>query len=115
MSKINLNNIKYIFFDLDGTLLTKDKLITDEVTNKIRELSKNHQVIINTGRPWYMAQKFYKQLDLKTPFLGLNGALVYDFESKKVLYQNPMSMETSLKLLNLILKYEIAFLIYLDD
>ncbi|MCE6115494.1 HAD family hydrolase [Mycoplasmopsis agalactiae] len=115
MSKINLNNIKYIFFDLDGTLLTKDKLITNEVINKIKELSKNHQVIINTGRPWYMAQKFYKQLDLKTPFLGLNGALVYDFESKKVLYQNPMSMETSLKLLNLILKYEIAFLIYLDD
>ncbi|TKA59641.1 hypothetical protein MBOVa_0650 [Mycoplasmopsis bovis 8790] len=115
MNKINLNDIKYIFFDLDGTLLTKDKEITKEVTAKIKELSKTHQVVLNTGRPWYMAQKFYKQLDLKTPFLGLNGALVYDFENKKVLYQNPMSMANSLKLLNLILKYNIAFLIYLDD
>lgn len=38
MNKINLNDIKYIFFDLDGTLLTKDKEITKEVTAKIKEL-----------------------------------------------------------------------------
>ncbi len=115
MNKINLNDIKYIFFDLDGTLLTKDKEITKEVTAKIKELNKTHQVVLNTGRPWYMAQKFYKQLDLKTPFLGLNGALIYDFQDKKVLYKNPINIETSLKLLNLFLKYNIAFLIYLDE
>lgn len=52
MNKINLNDIKYIFFDLDGTLLTKDKEITKEVTAKIKELNKTHQVVLNTGRPW---------------------------------------------------------------
>lgn len=42
MSKINFDNIKYIFFDFDGILLIKDKLIIDEVINKIKELSKNY-------------------------------------------------------------------------
>ncbi|WP_029513393.1 HAD family hydrolase [Mycoplasmopsis primatum] len=112
--KIELDKIKYIFLDLDGTVLNKSKKIGLETENKIKELSKTHQVIFNTGRSWYLCQRFHQQLGLNTPILGLNGALIYDWKNKKVLYSKHMSMEISQKILDIILQYNINFYMYFD-
>ncbi|MBZ4203584.1 HAD family hydrolase [Mycoplasma tauri] len=112
--KVKLNQIKYLFFDMDGTLLNKEKKINESVVQKIKELSKNHKVIINTGRSWYLCQRFHQQLGLDTPILGLNGALLYDWKKKEVFYSKPISLEISQKILSIVLQYNINLYMYFD-
>lgn len=71
---------KYLFVvDLDGTLLTHDKKISDytkDIFNKARELG--HKIVIATGRPPRTASIFYDELNLDTPLICCNGAFVYN-------------------------------------
>lgn len=69
---------KIIAVDLDGTLLNADSQISDytvQVIQKVREAG--HIVLIATGRPYRMADKFYDQLQLDTPMINFNGSLTH--------------------------------------
>ncbi len=67
-----------IVLDLDGTLLTDEKKISE---NTMRTLFKakeaGHQVMIATGRPFRASQLYYNELRLTTPIVNFNGALVH--------------------------------------
>ncbi len=67
-----------IVLDLDGTLLTDQKIITDKTANTLMEAkSKGHHVMIATGRPYRATEPYYKQLGLTTPVVNFNGAFVH--------------------------------------
>ena len=69
---------KIIALDLDGTLLNNESQLTDKTKEVIQRLSsKGHQVIITTGRPFRMAEEYYRQLKLETPMINFNGSLVH--------------------------------------
>ncbi len=38
---------------------------------------KGHHVIITTGRPYRMAEDFYRELELHTPMINFNGSLTH--------------------------------------
>ncbi|KXH79770.1 Cof-type HAD-IIB family hydrolase [Sporosarcina sp. HYO08] len=67
-----------IVLDLDGTLLTDEKKITEK-TEKTLKLAqeKGHHIMIATGRPFRTSEPFYRQLELKTPIVNFNGAFVH--------------------------------------
>lgn len=68
---------KMIGIDLDGTLLTTNKTITDFTKQTLSEVTKyNNKVVIATGRSYIGAIKYYEQLKLKTPLITLNGAQI---------------------------------------
>ena len=87
-----------ISLDLDGTLLTSENKIT-EYTQKVlkRAQEQGHKVMIASGRAPRAIMKFYNQLNLDTPFICYNGAMVcdpqdlnykssvYKFEKEKIL------------------------------
>lgn len=74
---------KIIALDLDGTLLHKDNTISDYTVKTIKEVQeKGHQVVIATGRPYRMALKYYRQLELSTPMISFNGSLTHLPEKK---------------------------------
>lgn len=64
--------------DLDGSLLTDDKMITDR-TQKALNMARQqgHIVVISTGRPYRASKVFYDLLQLDTPIVNFNGALVH--------------------------------------
>ncbi len=67
-----------IALDLDGTLLTNEKLIsprTKLALNKMKEAG--HQLVISTGRPYRASKQYYAELDLTTPIVNFNGAHVH--------------------------------------
>lgn len=67
-----------IALDLDGTLLTDDKIITERTLNAIKQLKKaGHEIVISTGRPYRASQLYYQQLELTTPIVNFNGAYVH--------------------------------------
>ncbi|MGN7477085.1 Cof-type HAD-IIB family hydrolase [Solibacillus silvestris] len=71
-------NEHLIVLDLDGTLLTDDKTIsslTKETLFKAKQAG--HQVMIATGRPYRASQLYYNELNLTTPIVNFNGALIH--------------------------------------
>jgi 5-amino-6-(5-phospho-D-ribitylamino)uracil phosphatase len=65
-----------IALDLDGTLLTSNKTIDRQTAAYLRKLSKQHVIVLATGRPFRSAKKYYDQLQLTTPIVCYNGAFV---------------------------------------
>ena len=51
---------KIIAVDLDGTLLNSDSQISDFTKKTIKKVvEKGHQVIITTGRPYRMSNRYF--------------------------------------------------------
>lgn len=69
---------KLIAIDLDGTTLNGASAISDKTAAVLNKATQaGHLVTIATGRPYRMSQQFYQQLQLKTPMINFNGALVH--------------------------------------
>ncbi|GAB2026148.1 HAD family hydrolase [Lactovum odontotermitis] len=72
------SNSKMIALDLDGTTLRDDgKTVSDFTIETIKKVEAlGHTVVIATGRPYRLAIDIYRQLDMHTPMVNFNGALV---------------------------------------
>lgn len=90
-----------IALDLDGTLLSDKKDISEKNRNVIHKaIEEGHIVVIATGRPHRASIAYYRQLNLDTPMVNFNGALIHHPTVKKwdVLH-NPMSKRTALRII----------------
>lgn len=66
-----------IALDLDGTTLYDWQTLNAETMKTIKKVKAlGHIVVIATGRPYRSAKKFYDLLELDTPIINYNGALV---------------------------------------
>ncbi|MBC5636681.1 Cof-type HAD-IIB family hydrolase [Ornithinibacillus hominis] len=89
-----------IALDLDGTLLSDNKVISEKNKKVIsKAMADGHIVVIATGRPHRASIQYYHELGLKTPMVNFNGALIHHPEDKKwdVLH-NPMPKRTALSI-----------------
>lgn len=67
-----------IALDLDGTLLTDNKIISARTKKTIEKAKEQgHIVVISTGRPFRASHAYYKELNLNTPIVNFNGAYVH--------------------------------------
>lgn len=108
-------NLKFIF-DLDGTLLTSDKVLTTETIKQIHLLqAQNHLVFIATGRPYYMNKEIIELLNIQTPIISANGAAIYDPKTEKIIYSNTFSQKDAEQITLILEKYQIDFLAYALD
>jgi 5-amino-6-(5-phospho-D-ribitylamino)uracil phosphatase len=86
-----------IAVDLDGTLLTDEKIITERTKNVLQSLiADGHHIVIATGRPYRASKQYYHELNLKTPIVNFNGAFVH--HPKDVswgTYHSPMKLDTA--------------------
>lgn len=72
-----------IVLDLDGTLLTDNQTISEKTKNTlIKAKEAGHQVMIATGRPFRASELYYKELNLTTPIVNFNGALIHHPKNK---------------------------------
>lgn len=82
---------RLIVSDLDGTLLRDDHTLSEYTKEVIRQVSeKGIEFILATGRIYGGAKKYARQLNLNTPILACNGALIKEADGKLV-YGNPLS------------------------
>ena len=67
-----------IVLDLDGTLLTDEKVISEKTKKTLLQAKDaGHEIMIATGRPYRSSEMYYKQLGLQTPIVNFNGAFVH--------------------------------------
>ena len=69
---------KYLIaLDLDGTLLSDWATISLKTKEYLKSLTEEgHTIVIATGRPYRSSQRFYDELELKTPIINYNGGLI---------------------------------------
>lgn len=110
-------SFKNIVFDLDGTLLDKNKNILESSNKILNQLktSTDKKLIIATGRPWYFTKKYIKLVQPDFPIVSCNGSLIYDYKNKKVIYINPIEKNVAKSIFEILKKEEITFLIYSDQ
>lgn len=99
-------NIKLIATDLDGTLLTSDKKLTER--NK-EALKKAHEcgiyIVPSTGRPLAGIHDELKQLPFVRYSVIMNGAAVWDLFGNKVIYRCCFTVGQALALWDFAQKY----------
>jgi len=89
--------IHLVAIDLDGTLLNSAKEITD-VTEAILRAARqeaNVRIVLATARPPRSVMPYYRHLELDTPMINYNGALVYDPLDSRVILHRPLSLKTA--------------------
>ncbi|WLR51544.1 Cof-type HAD-IIB family hydrolase [Bacillus tianshenii] len=86
-----------IVLDLDGTLLTDEKLISKRTKQTLFEARKQgHVVMIATGRPYRASKMYYDQLELNTPIVNFNGAHIHHpLDNDWGNYHTTLSKETT--------------------
>ncbi len=88
---------KLIAIDCDNTLLDKKGNIPEENKRIIKILNqKGIEIIIATGRNDILVYDYIKELDIKAPVIGCNGASIRELRSGKILSITPIK-KTALK------------------
>ena len=81
--------IKLIAIDIDGTLLTPEKIISERVKKTLLKAKEaGIKIVLSTGRPLPGATEYLTALDLTNKgdyAITYNGALVQDTHSGEVL------------------------------
>jgi Cof subfamily protein (haloacid dehalogenase superfamily) len=93
---------KLIAVDMDGTLLNSDGKITEKTRDAIqRAIEKGVLFSICTGRPIQGVESFNSLLNLDSPFITYNGAMIVMGKSKEILFQQNLTAEAARKILNI--------------
>lgn len=95
---------KILFTDIDDTLLNKDKSISQENREAIRQLlEEGHYFVLVTGRPIATGKIVIKELGLTQPgcyMAAYNGAVIYDCAAGRILSENTLPMDVVKELID---------------
>ncbi len=104
--------IRLAVFDLDNTLLTPEKDITDRTAHALGTLKeKGVRVAIATGRTVALTRPFIERLALEGPMIFNNGALIED-EKDRILVERPLPEGPKRALVEYALAEGLPFVLY---
>jgi 5-amino-6-(5-phospho-D-ribitylamino)uracil phosphatase len=84
-----LENIDLVVFDLDGTLLNGDSEIGIKSIELVNELKKlGVRFTFATGRIHHSMIAYAKILDLKTPLISLDGAVIKSYPANETIFES---------------------------
>jgi len=85
-----------VALDLDGTLLTDDLQITERSHTAIRRArERGVAVLLASARPPRSMLRYHLELELDTPLVAYNGALVWDAEQGQPLFHEPLVLDAA--------------------
>lgn len=83
---------KIVFFDIDGTLVTKRNIIPESAKKAIDQLKKNDVIpVIATGRAPILIEEIRQELGIES-YIAMNGQLV--MHEGEVIFHNPIQKES---------------------
>lgn len=118
MSKNNIDfleirkNVKYLLFDLDGSLINDERVMDQkhsQLPTLLKQLNLDYSII--TGRPQYMMLKEINILKPTLPVVSVNGAIIID-TNNKILYERSLNQDVANQLLTDLLNYNLDFYLY---
>lgn len=107
--------VKMIGLDLDGTLLTDKKELTERTRKAINSaLEQGVVVLIATGRPWLGVPEELRKFPGMRYALTSNGARIIDIWENRVIEENLLSPQLAKKALEICGKYDTLQEVYFD-
>ena len=107
---------KLIATDLDGTLVTDDKNLTDRTIENVKKaLNKNVKIIISSARAFYRLERYIEELDLrreKQYTICFNGAMIVENITGEVLYSKKLDKQEVNELISLGKQLNIPIMLY---
>lgn len=102
--------IKLCAFDMDGTLLNDNGVISEDNKKALFEISQQGVgVVLSTGRADSFVKAYANQLDLDLPVISCNGAVIRVLKTGELLYSISMSVKACLKIVDICNAYHLHF------
>ncbi|GAB4560992.1 MAG: Cof-type HAD-IIB family hydrolase [Anaerolineae bacterium] len=101
--------------DLDGTLSSDGATVNEAVRRSLREAeAAGVRVILATGRPAASAIAFARELELRTPVICYQGAMICQPEDGSPLYERTMDIQVALDALRWGREHDRHLLLFAD-
>jgi len=111
-AKTPAKKISLLLSDVDGTLVTHDKVLTDRSVKAVRQLNDaGVKFAITSGRPPKGMQMLINPLHLTTPIAGFNGG-TFVLPDHTMLEEKTLSKTAVQKTIEIILKYDLDLWLY---
>lgn len=108
------NNIRLVIADVDGTLVTQDKVLTPRAIEAVRRLrDAGIAFSITSGRPPLGMQMFIEPLALTEPFAAFNGGVLVG-PDLSVMAQNFVRSDIARKVVEIIVGHGLDVWVYTD-
>lgn len=105
--------MKLIAIDLDGTLLSGNKVISKENAQAIRKCQEEgHVVAICTGRSIVDIESFLVEVDLQCPIIAENGAMIY--KDQKMMKRYPIQNAQAFEIVEYLEENRMYYQLYTD-
>jgi Cof subfamily protein (haloacid dehalogenase superfamily) len=107
--------IRLVIADVDGTLVTHDKVLTKRAAESVFKLrDAGTQFAVTSGRPPHGMAMLIDPLKLDEPLAAFNGGVVIQPDLKTVLRQNFLSPSAVKQAVQLIIEHKLDAWIYTD-
>ncbi len=107
---------KLVAVDLDGTMLNRYGIVTEETKKIIKEtIEKGTDVIIASGRPIDSIKTIAEEIGSKNYFIAGNGSLIYDIKKDEVIYEKFLDKQKILEIIDICENNSISYNIYTEE
>jgi Cof subfamily protein (haloacid dehalogenase superfamily) len=108
--------IKLVIADVDGTLVTHDKILTPRAIDSVMKLrAAGIQFAVTSGRPPRGMAMLIDPLKMDEPLAAFNGGVIIQPDLKTVLRQNVLPADVVKQVVQLILDHKLDVWIYTDS
>jgi Cof subfamily protein (haloacid dehalogenase superfamily) len=112
----NGTGITLIALDLDGTIMSKDRIISRRVRHTFkRAIDQGHVVTIATGRGFAPTARFAKDLGVNAPIICYQGALIQDYRDGRAVHSATIPLEVARDLIAFSQARQLNFQVYTQD
>ncbi|NLW23523.1 MAG: HAD family phosphatase [Tissierellia bacterium] len=107
---------KLIAIDMDGTLLNSNNQISKKNREIIfKAINKGIHIVLATGRILKSALQYWESMELSSPIIACNGAIISSGNGQDIIYENPIGIESCKKVIELAEEYGIYYHFYDKD
>ena len=115
----DLSKTKVVVMDIDGTLCEVDHILTDETYKALVDMQEKGIFLgLASGRSVYDIGTYYKEWNLPREFdfyIGMNGAMLYESDTKKLHEGYLMTFEEVCEILDHMAPLNMSASMYCDD
>lgn len=106
-----MNQIKLVGLDMDGTLLGKDRILTQHTIDIMEKVAATGvHLVVDSGRKFEVVPKELRELPFMRYFVLCNGAEIYDKWEDKILYRAEIPFDTSLEIYDSLVSHPDVYL-----
>ena len=116
LQSLSLKNIKLIALDLDGTVLTDDKRVTQRTRTAIENAAASGmEIVFVTGRPFFGVPDTVRSIKGVRYVISSNGAVVTDIDKNRgTVHSALLGRQTAAEMIQTALQRDLLYSVYID-